>query len=320
VLHTGSMSGTHDPFPRLQPAEDGTDPAVGDSWSGDPCPSAEQRAYAEALIAADVAELYAWLPPADDPAFDALAWELGLVVLDGEEARVAQVAATLVDLDRSAEVFCDDSHLLDQLTGPATPGELGTLAHIHVEALAHPQDRLAYLQRLEKVEGLLAALKVKGLVAIAGESASLASMDEAHVATEVALARRVGQRSASTTIEVARALSSTFPQFLAALHDGEISEWHCRELVSSTRSVTDDDVLRQVAAEFRPVGQPLLRRRGRPAQGDDVPGHPHRLPGRDQAGPGAAEDRRAGIQRGGAHRGATPSRGRKNRAAEAGAA
>ncbi len=46
---------------------------------------------------------------------------------------------------------------------------------------------------------------------------------------------------------MARALTVHFPEFLTALKAGQISEWHCRELVTATRSVTDPDVRRQVA-------------------------------------------------------------------------
>ena len=107
-------------------------------------------------------------------------------------------------------------------------------------------DRIDYVRRVEKLEGLLAALKMKALVAIAGETASLSSMDEAHAATEVGLARRVGPGAAASSIQVARALVTTFPEFLTALQAGEISEWHCRELVTATRPVTDPEVLRLV--------------------------------------------------------------------------
>ncbi len=109
-------------------------------------------------------------------------------------------------------------------------------------------DVITYLQRVEKVEAFLAAHKVQALVALAGAQASPSSMDEAHVVTEVALARRVGQGSAHTSIDVARALTvRRSREFLTALRAGQISEWHCRELVTATRSVTDPDVRRQVA-------------------------------------------------------------------------
>ncbi len=121
------------------------------------------------------------------------------------------------------------------------------LAALDPADLSDPMDVITYLQRVEKVEAFLAALKVKALVALAGAQASPASMDEAHVVTEVALARRVGQGSAHTSIDVARALTVHFPEFLTALQAGQISEWHCRELVTATRSVTDPDVRRQVA-------------------------------------------------------------------------
>ncbi len=171
---------------------------------------------------------------------------------------------------------------LDALPETPSASDLELLAALDPADLCDPMDVITYLQRIEKVEAFLAALKVQALVALAGAQASPSSMDEAHVVTEVALARRVGQGSAHTSIDVARALSSTFPQFLTALQAGQISEWHCRELVTATRSVTDPDVRRQVADATLAQGEAddSLRVRSRGRQGDRPlrprPHHPHR--------------------------------------------
>ncbi len=146
----------------------------------------------------------------------------------------------------------DDLYRLERLGGAAAAGELAVLSHMDPSSFVEPLDRIAFLQRVEKVEALVAALKVKALVAVAGETASAASVDEVHVAVEVALARRVGPGAASTSIELARALATSFPDFRAALEAGEISEWHCRELVTGTRSVSDADVLAKVARRTLP--------------------------------------------------------------------
>ena len=138
-------------------------------------------------------------------------------------------------------------HRFARLSGPAAASDLEVLADLDPASLREPLDRIAYVQRVEKVEGLLAALKMRALVAIAGPEPSPSSMDEAHAATEVGLARRVGPGAAGSSIDVARAIVTTFPEFLDALSAGDISDWHCRELVTGTRAVTDAEVLSLVA-------------------------------------------------------------------------
>jgi hypothetical protein len=137
-------------------------------------------------------------------------------------------------------------HRIARMNGAAAVSDLAVLAAIDPASFDDPMERVHYLQRIEKVEGLLAALKMTAVVAIAGQTPSRSSMDEAHVATEVALARRVGPGAAGSSIEVARAIVGTFPDFHDALAAGEITDWHCRELTTATRAVTDEDVLRLV--------------------------------------------------------------------------
>ena len=107
------------------------------------------------------------------------------------------------------------------------------------------------MRRIEGIEALLAAQKARGLVALAGTDSS-DSMRDRHVAMEVAQVRRVGEGAASSAIATARALHVEFPQFLAALTAGEVSEWHCRILVAETAHVTDAQTLAALQARLLP--------------------------------------------------------------------
>jgi hypothetical protein len=126
------------------------------------------------------------------------------------------------------------------LWGPVTPFEVAALASIDPRTLSRDA-RLAYLSRMEAVKSFVAAMDSRALVAIAGADGSDSAFDR-QAAMEVAVTRRVGEGSASTSIATARALHVEFPAFRAALEAGEVSEWHCRILVSETAHVTDPGV------------------------------------------------------------------------------
>jgi hypothetical protein len=82
-------------------------------------------------------------------------------------------------------------------------------------------------------------------------------MADRHAAHEVALARRVGEGAAYSSIATARALHSDFPEFLVALEAGQVSEWHCRELVSGTRHVSDPGVIAALQDRLLPRARRL---------------------------------------------------------------
>jgi hypothetical protein len=117
--------------------------------------------------------------------------------------------------------------------------------------------RVDFLRRVEAVASLVAVLHAGAVVALAGSEPSGDSLADRHVAHEVALARRVGEGAAASGIATARALHSDFPAFLAALERGEVSEWHCRELVSGTRHVTDPAVLAALQERLLPKARVL---------------------------------------------------------------
>jgi hypothetical protein len=143
-----------------------------------------------------------------------------------------------------------DSELLD-IRGAVSEWDLPLLASIDPRTLDRDA-QVRYLALVEKVEALVAASKARAVVALAGAVASPASMTDRHAAMEVAHARRVGEGAAAGHIATARALHNDFPEFLGALARGEISEWHCRELVSGTRHVTDREVLAALQERLLP--------------------------------------------------------------------
>jgi hypothetical protein len=150
------------------------------------------------------------------------------------------------------------------VAGSVHPADLLTLDSLEIGALS-TTDRLAYLAALDRVEAHVASRRADLLVAIAGEVASPSSITESHVHAEVALARRVGEGAATSSIELARALAVSFPGFAAALRAGELSEWHCRELVRATRAITDPAVLAGVESRVLPKARRLTPSRLRSA-------------------------------------------------------
>ncbi|MBI1379068.1 MAG: DUF222 domain-containing protein, partial [Frankiales bacterium] len=113
------------------------------------------------------------------------------------------------------------------------------------------EDALVYLRRVEAVTALVAGVRARALVAVAGADGS-DSMADRHAAMEVGVCARVGEGAAASAIATARVLHGCFPGFLAALDAGEVSEWHCRELVAGTRHVTDPDTVAALGARLLP--------------------------------------------------------------------
>ncbi|MFN8147066.1 MAG: DUF222 domain-containing protein [Candidatus Nanopelagicales bacterium] len=127
--------------------------------------------------------------------------------------------------------------VLLSMRGPVSAWDLVLLASVDPATLS-TQGKLAYLRCVEAVKSMLSAMESRGTVAMAGTDASN-SITDRHVAMEVAQLRRVGEGAAASGIATARALHVEFPKFLAALEAGEVSEWHCRVVVSETAHVTD---------------------------------------------------------------------------------
>jgi hypothetical protein len=161
-----------------------------------------------------------------------------------------------VDDDESTSVSWDSPCLSDaellEVRGAVSEWDLPLLASIDPVSLVGRWARLDYLRRIEAVEAMVAAMKTRAVVSLAGVESSETFAGERHVAMEVAQVRRVGETAASTSIEVARALHSTFRSFLAALRAGDVSEYHCRELVTGTRHVRDASVLAALESRLLP--------------------------------------------------------------------
>ncbi|HET7901280.1 MAG TPA: DUF222 domain-containing protein, partial [Candidatus Nanopelagicales bacterium] len=125
------------------------------------------------------------------------------------------------------------------------------------------RERLARLAGMEREMAAQCAARYRMVVDLVGTDPALDSMHDRHARMELALVLRVGEGAASSLIATARTIVRDYPEFLAALEAGEISEWHCRELVSGTRYVSDLDTIaalqkrllpkakRRTPAEFR---------------------------------------------------------------------
>jgi hypothetical protein len=196
-------------------------------WS----PTAEQRALARELSLADLAEDLGAAARADAEGWDrSLVWERELESVD---------------------------ELVVALSGPAAAMDLVLLASIAPAELESAGARIAYLQCLDRVSGLTAALRAQVLVEIAGPVATGDHLLESSLEHEVAVARRSSRYGSGRSIENARALGSTFPGFAAALRVGEVSEAHVSMLVDRTRAVTDPAVLTAVEKRVLPKARRL---------------------------------------------------------------
>ena len=156
----------------------------------------------------------------------------------------AVLAAGLdVDAARDAQVIADLEWLF---AAPAV--ELSVCSHARPTETVDPallpiEERVTLLVAVEHESARVAARRLRSVVACAGPVFCGDTMRERQVAMEIALALRIGESAATSLVVLARALHSDYPQFLDALEVGEVSEWHCRELVTGTRHVTEPDVL-----------------------------------------------------------------------------
>lgn len=114
------------------------------------------------------------------------------------------------------------------------------------------EERVGLLVDVERESARLAAQRLRSVVACAGPVLCGDSMRERQVVMELALALRIGESAATSLVVLARTLHADFPEFLAALEAGEISEWHCRELVTGTRHVTDPDTIAALRERLLP--------------------------------------------------------------------
>ncbi len=185
-----------------------------------------------------------------DGAGDGWEWDVDQEWLDAESLRTlaAEDAAMVGGPDDDGipvPVFFDDDAFADEellaMRGPVSGWDVVLLSSIDPGTLS-VEGRLAYARRVEAVKALAAAMDARATVALAGVDGS-DSMTDRHATMEVALVRRVGEGVAASAIATARALHVEFPKFRAALAAGEVSEWHCRVLVSETSHVTDPDTI-----------------------------------------------------------------------------
>ena len=151
--------------------------------------------------------------------------------------------------DADVPPWFSDEELLE-IAGPVTASDLMLLDSIDPAGLGRA-GLLAYLQRAEALAGMAAAMCARATVELAGTDGSDSRRDRG-VAMELGAARRVGEQAAAASVATARALHVEFPEFLAALSTGEVSEWHCRILVSETAHVVDRDVIAALQARLLP--------------------------------------------------------------------
>jgi hypothetical protein len=200
-----------------------------DHWS--PVPTEAERAFAEALFAAERAVVEA----------------SGFVPQEWDEVPVG--APEFVPLT--------DAELLG--SGPSVPAaaDLLLLDSIDPAGLSDPRAVLRYLEIAGRLVGFTEALATRARVALAGAQTSGELMSEMHVEHELAVATKTSRQVAGLSIERARTLTSVFPQFLEALAQGRVSEAHCRFLVEGTRSVVDADALTAIGRVLLPKARQM---------------------------------------------------------------
>ena len=193
------------------------------------------------------AHAFADLPVDSTPEEQALAAQLAeLDRLDREwDARDLagdQTYAGSDDLAPWDAPIVTDEDLVEGLAGrPVHEADLMLLASIDPVSLS-AHGKVLYLQATDRVTARAASLRHRIVVAMAGASSTQAHLSEVAVENEISFARRTSRYSAGRAIETARALSTAFPGFAAALHDGAVSEAHCAVLVEKTRVVADESV------------------------------------------------------------------------------
>ncbi len=172
------------------------------------------------------------------------------------EARMASLGSVERDelpqpddlLDRP-DLFGDPVAVLSLLAGEnvgADGFDLCVLQDLDPASLSEPIDKLAVLKGLDKVEGLVGALRIRALTALGGTAPSGALVDQMHLEHEIAVARRTSDYSAGRALDLARTITATFPEFLAALGVGRVSWSHLAVLVERTRFVEDPTALAEI--------------------------------------------------------------------------
>lgn len=188
------------------------------------------------------------------------AW-LGALLAGEEHDGTAEEQAYVADLRARGE-WGDLEHVGGGLgldLGPVVGGLTGPPAPLDLVALSEPASsgdgpaqKVARLQHLDRIAGLVASQRNDVLVGLAGEESSGALLAEMHAEHEVAVARRTSRYSAGRSIENARALATVFPGFAAALRAGEVTEAHVAVLVERSRVVSDPEVLVEVGRRALP--------------------------------------------------------------------
>ncbi len=148
-----------------------------------------------------------------------------------------------------SHLLADPVQALSLLTDEGSAADsfdLGVLSDLDPASLADPEDRVAVLRALTKVEGLVSALRIRALTALGGTTPAGAHLDEVHIEHEIAVAGRTSEYAAGKALEVARTITSTFPDLLTALRGGRVSWAHCAVLVDRTRFVADEAALAQI--------------------------------------------------------------------------
>jgi len=176
------------------------------------------------------------------------------------EAFMAEHGLLDTDEDREAYAFGhpgvgdlldDPVQALGLLSGLGTESgsfDVGVLESLDLASVTDPADLVTVLQAVDKVEAWAHAQRIRVLTALAGQEPSGAYLTEMHLEHEVAVARRTSEYAAGRTIEVARTVTTTFPEFLAALRTGIVSWGHLAVLVDRTRYVSDEAALAEIAA------------------------------------------------------------------------
>lgn len=167
-------------------------------------------------------------------ALELSAWQREFLGTDGDDRAWACEPET--DAERAEAMLARPAGLLDVLL----------LEDLDPAMLASKALQLRVSRRIDELTAMLAARQATVTAALAGEAPSGSYLDEVHAETEIALARTISPTLAGLEIETARALATTFPQFLAALSRGAVSVAHCRRLVEATRFTTDADALRLI--------------------------------------------------------------------------
>ena len=155
------------------------------------------------------------------------------------------------DLLDTTYVFEDPVAALSLLAGGGVGADgfdLCVLQDLDPDSLPEPMDKLTVLTALDKVEGLVASLRIRALTALGGIAPGGALVNEVHLEHEIAVARRTSDYSAGRALDLARTITATFPEFLAALGEGRVSWSHLAVLVERTRFVEDPTALGEIGA------------------------------------------------------------------------